>query len=173
MDEAMPANPTPLATPLTGGDDATPTSSLDGLLGYNLKRTFNALHAHLALTLRPFDLRMVTYAALVVIVENPGLRQAQLADALKIERANAVGIVDELVNRGLVTRERAEYDRRAYALVPTEAGRTLCAEALAADHANEQRIVAGLDALSARDLIRALQLLEQAAQNLLLERSLA
>ncbi|MDD7972158.1 MarR family winged helix-turn-helix transcriptional regulator [Roseinatronobacter alkalisoli] len=145
-------------------DFGNPGNSLEAFLGYNLKRAFNAIHANLMLTLRAFDLRMVTYSALVVVVERAGLRQSQLADALGIERANTVAIVDELVNRGLISRERTPADRRAYALIPTSAGRDLCARAMAADRACEAQIKACLTQEGVRRLIADLGRIEEAAQ---------
>jgi DNA-binding MarR family transcriptional regulator len=88
---------------------------------------------------------MVTYSALVLIVDNPGLSQSQLAAAMDIERPNLVVIVDELEQRGLITRERVPTDRRLYALKATITGRRLCEKALAANAANEARLFAGLE----------------------------
>lgn len=131
-------------------------STLRQFVGYGMKRAFNVLHGELVETLKPFDLRMVTYSALVMIVENPGLRQYQLADALEIERPNLVAIIDELESRALVVRERIPTDRRSYALLPTAAGKQLCDKALRADAASEARILATLDEKTKATLIEAL-----------------
>jgi DNA-binding MarR family transcriptional regulator len=61
-----------------------------------MKRTFNVVKADLARTLEPFGLRMITFTALILIVDNPDLSQTQLAGALAIERSNLVTIVDDL-----------------------------------------------------------------------------
>jgi len=119
--------------------------TLRRFIGYNMKRAFNVVQADLADTLKRFDLRMVTYSALVLIVDNPGLSQSQLAAAMDIERPNLVVIVDELEQRGLITRERVPTDRRLYALKATITGRRLCEKALAANAANEARLFAGLE----------------------------
>ena len=47
--------------------------TLRTFVGYHLKRSFNVIQSDLIETLRPFDLRMLTYSALVLIVDNPGL----------------------------------------------------------------------------------------------------
>ena len=47
--------------------------TLRNLVGYQMKRAFNVIQADLVKTLKPFDLRMLTYTALVLIVDNPGL----------------------------------------------------------------------------------------------------
>ncbi|WP_306735514.1 MarR family winged helix-turn-helix transcriptional regulator [Marimonas arenosa] len=119
-------------------------ATLRGFLGYHIKRAMAVLQADLNKVLKPFGLRMVTYSALVTIVDNPGLRQAQLADALAIERPNLVVILDELEGAGLITRDKVPSDRRAYALNPTLKGRRLAEQATAANRADEARLLQGL-----------------------------
>lgn len=86
-------------------------TTLRSFVGYRMKRAFNVVQDDLTATLRPFDLRMLTYTALVLIVDNPGLRQSQLADAMDIERPNLVVIIDELERRELIVRDRVPTDR--------------------------------------------------------------
>lgn len=125
-------------------------------IGYHLKRAFNLVQSDLAMTLKPLELRMLTYTALVLIVDNPGLSQAQIADAMGIERPNLVVIIDELEQRELITRERTPTDRRVYSLNATLAGRRLCKRAVAADIAHENRLFAGIDEKSRASLIQIL-----------------
>lgn len=117
---------------------------LGGLLGYGLRRASNAVQADLAETLKPFDLRMITYTALVLVVDNPGLSQTQLAAAMDVERPNLVVIVDELERRDLITRDRVPTDRRTYALTATLAGGRLCDQAGTAVRQHEARIFGAL-----------------------------
>ncbi|MBL4813597.1 MAG: MarR family transcriptional regulator [Rhodobacteraceae bacterium] len=138
--------------------------TLRQLVGYNIKRTFNAVQADLARVLAPFDLRMMTYSALVLIVDNPSLRQSHLADALAVERPNLVIIIDELERRGLISRERLASDRRAYALVPTLPGRQLYEKAVRAVCAHETHIFGALDDPETLKLVAALRRFEQRAR---------
>ena len=69
--------------------------TLRRFMGYHMKRAFNVVQADLTRVLQPFELRMPTYTALVLIVDNAGLSQSQLADAMNIERPNLVVIVDD------------------------------------------------------------------------------
>ncbi|SMX27340.1 Transcriptional regulator SlyA [Pelagimonas phthalicica] len=119
--------------------------TLRRFLGYHMKRAFNVVQADLTATLKPFDLRMLTYTALVLICDNPGLSQTQLAAAMDIERPNLVVIIDELERRELINRTRVPTDRRAYALIPTLAGKRLCEQAVAAVQAHEAKLFVGLD----------------------------
>jgi len=130
--------------------------TLNRFVGYHMKRAFNVVQADLTQTLKPFDLRMLTYTALVLIVDNPGLSQSQLAAAMDIERPNLVVIVDELERRDLIVRNRVPADRRAYALKATLAGRRLYEKAVAAVVAHEARLFANLDTDTRDALIKAL-----------------
>ncbi len=139
--------------------------TLRNFLGYHLKRSFNVIQADLSETLKPFDLRMLTFTALVFIVDNPGLSQSQLADAMDIERPNLVIIIDELEQRELIVRDRVQTDRRMYALRATLAGKRLCKKAVAADKAHESRLLAGLDNETKANLMSALEALSHHLQN--------
>jgi DNA-binding MarR family transcriptional regulator len=139
-------------------------ATLRGFVGYAMKRAFNTVQADVNATLAPLELRMLTFSALVVIVDNPGLRQNQLADALAIERPNLVQLLDELEGRGLVVRNRAAGDRRAYALMATPAGVRLCGKAIAAVQAHEARMTAGLDDSTRATVFAALQKIEAARE---------
>ena len=140
----------------TGQDgQAVDDAVLHPFLGHHLRRASNLVQSDLARSLKDIDLRMITMSVLVVIVEHPGLRQSQLADALQIERPNLVSILDELEDRKLVSRTRVPTDRRAYALTPTPAGKTLAAKAMATVTAHEDRVFARLSA-SERASLQAL-----------------
>lgn len=110
-----------------------------------MKRAFNVIQADLVETLKPLELRMLTYTALVLVMDNPRLSQSQLADAMDVERPNLVVIVDELEQRELIVRERVPTDRRTYALKITLKGRQLCEAAIQAVEEHEQRLLHGLD----------------------------
>lgn len=130
--------------------------ALRDFLGYQMKRAFNVIQTDLTQTLKPFKLRMLTYTALVLIVDNPGLSQSQLADAMDIERPNLVVIIDELEQRALIVRDRVLTDRRMYALRATLPGKRLCKKALAAGKAHEARLLEGLDEQTCINLASAL-----------------
>lgn len=135
-------------------------ATLRGLIGYNMKRAFLVVGADLARTLEPYELRMLTYTALTLVSDNPGLSQSQLADAMQVERPNLVVIVDELETRGLITRDRVPTDRRTYALHITEEGARLLADATRAVGAHENQLMGGLSAAEEAALISALNRIE-------------
>jgi DNA-binding MarR family transcriptional regulator len=134
-----------MGAPRNQPDPSAADTVLQGFLGYRMRRAWLAVQADLTETLKPFDLRMITFSALVLVEANPRLSQAQLARLMAVERPNLVMIVDELERRGLIARNRAPEDRRAYALDVTDAGRDLCRDAVRAVRAHEGRIFRGLD----------------------------
>lgn len=135
-------------------------AALRPFVGFNLRVVWNLIHADLLATLEPFGLRMITFSALTVIAENPGLSQAQLAGALSVERPNLVSVTDELAQRELVTRERVPSDRRTYALQLTAAGARLLAQATAAVRAHEEALYANLSAEERKALVASLRKIE-------------
>ena len=146
--------------------EAATDSGLRAFAGYAMKRAFNAIRADVTATLAPFGLRMVTFSALSVIAENPGLRQGQLADALAIERPNLVAIVNELMRAGLVARSRSADDRRAYALTTTAEGRARLGEAAEAVRRHDARMTSGLTDGDRARLIAMLNSIERSGEGL-------
>ena len=135
-------------------------AALRQFVGYGMKRAFNVLQADLVRTLEPFGLRMLTFSALSMIVENPGLRPSQLAAALSVERANVVVYVDKLEQAGWVTRAPCPEDKRAYALQCTIAGRQLYDKAVAAVRAHDRRMLDGLREVEIAAVKKALARIE-------------
>lgn len=140
-------------------DSEVSDALLERFLGYRMKRAFNVIQADLTETLKPFDLRMTSYTALVLILSNPGLSQSQLADVMDMERPNLVVIVDELERRGLIARDRLKTDRRTYALDVTCAGRQLCEDAMTAAERHESRVLKRLTPEMRRTVAAAMTLI--------------
>ena len=137
--------------------------ALRQFLGYHMKRAYNVLRSDLLKTLEPLGLRITTYSCLVLIVDNPGIRQSELALTLDIERPNMVVILDELEHRGWIKRKRVETDRRAYALFATLAGRRVCEKAVKLDQKHEARLLDGLNKAERDRLVATLGKIEYSA----------
>lgn len=102
--------------------------TLRQILNYQLRRSSVQAMVLVKHKLNKYGLRRSTFAALSVIVDNPGMRQSQLADILFIDRPNIVKIIDTLEAADLVKRNPVQEDRRVHALKPTQLGMALCAE---------------------------------------------
>jgi DNA-binding MarR family transcriptional regulator len=135
---------------------------LDGLLGYRLRRAQLAVFQDFITSMRDYDLRPAQFSVLAIIQANPGLKQSRVSEALGINRANFVALLDELETRKLARRAPAPGDRRSNALFLTPKGEAFLDEAfrhLQARHerrldetlgaADKQNLLALLDRLAA------------------------
>ena len=119
------------------------------------------IHADFRETLVPFELTQRNFSVLSLICENPGVSQSAVSRELGIERSGTVVIVDQLEDRGLVTRNKLLKDRRAYALKASEKGMEVYAQARAAVLAHEERM---LDGLSREEVATLLDLIQRVGQ---------
>jgi DNA-binding MarR family transcriptional regulator len=110
--------------------------ALSAHLGYLLRRAQVWTFQDFIRTFAPLDIRPAQYSVMQVISANPGISQTLLADALGIERARLVRLLDALEGRGLTRRSRATVDRRAHQLRLTAKGSALLKRlsALAREH---------------------------------------
>jgi DNA-binding MarR family transcriptional regulator len=79
-------------------------------------------------------------AILVLIDANPGLTQVALARATKRDTSSLTPALDDLCERGLVTRIRQASDRRSYALKLTPAGKRAMQKLKASAEAHEREL---------------------------------
>jgi DNA-binding MarR family transcriptional regulator len=71
-----------------------------------------------------YDLTPVQYAAMKILSKRPGIDQATLAGLIAYDRTTIGGVVERLVQKGLVDREVSQTDRRARVLTLSAHGRT-------------------------------------------------
>lgn len=131
--------------------------SLNDRVGYFVRRFQVWIFQDFMRTLKGARIRPAQYSVLVLISANPGLSQSDLADALGIERARMVRLLDELERRSLTTRVPSTRDRRSHALFLTPDGRKNLEriEALVADH--ESHVVERLGSARRTSLIKMLK----------------
>jgi MarR family transcriptional regulator, temperature-dependent positive regulator of motility len=104
-----------------------------------------------------YDLTPVQYAALATIKTNPGIDQITLAGLIAYDRTTITGVVDRLVQKGLLLRRASSRDRRARELQLTEDGRrTLRAITPAVEEA-QRSLVRGLTDKETQELMRLLR----------------
>jgi DNA-binding MarR family transcriptional regulator len=104
-----------------------------------------------------FDLTPVQYVALTAVSANPGLDQVTLAGLIAFDRTTITGVVDRLVQKGLMARHESSRDRRARELKITEAGRRVLRGITPAVEAAQRTMVRGLTEKEAKELVRLLQ----------------
>lgn len=113
-------------------------------LGYALRRAQMSAVAEFLEAFKEVDLRPTQFAVLTLIDENPGVRQTEVCEALGIQKANFVPLLNELERRGLALRKSVVADRRSSALHLTPLGNTLLQRARAIHEAYEGRFIARL-----------------------------
>ncbi|MGB8744199.1 MAG: MarR family transcriptional regulator [Xanthobacteraceae bacterium] len=104
-----------------------------------------------------YDLTPVQYVALAAVSANPGLDQVTLAGLIASDRTTITGVVDRLVQKGLMARHESSRDRRARELKITEAGRLVLRGITPAVEAAQRTMVRGLNEKEAKELVRLLQ----------------
>lgn len=104
-----------------------------------------------------YDLTPVQYAALAAVGGNPKIDQVTLAGLVAYDRTTITGVVDRLVQKGLVARLESSRDRRARELKITDAGRRTLRGIAPAVEAAQRVILGGLTEKEAKELVRLLQ----------------
>jgi DNA-binding MarR family transcriptional regulator len=129
---------------------------LERMVGYAVRRAQMWMIHDLRRALKDLDLTPAQFSVLHIIAANPGLSQARVAEALAIERARLVQMIDRLETTGRVQRERSTTDRRSHALHLTPAGTELIGRAQAALEEHERNVTARLGIKNKDELMRIL-----------------
>lgn len=137
-------------------DENLRTEATLGMIGYRLRRAQLSVFQQFLSFFETLNLRPAEYSVLVLMEENPGRKQSEIAAALSIKRANFVALVDGLEKRGLISREVVANDRRANALYLTEQGTRFLADARDVHAKLEDDLVAKLGGTEQRDTLLSL-----------------
>jgi DNA-binding MarR family transcriptional regulator len=108
----------------------------------------------IAAALREIGLSIPQFDLLSTLTESEGLSQQELAQRLYVTKGNVSGLVDRMVEAGLVERRASPDDRRSNALHLTERGRRLAEAGIAAQTAYVTRTLGTLPAADLAELER-------------------
>ena len=92
-------------------------------IGFNLRMAQEAAFAAFSRRSQEIGERPGRFATLTLIARNPGISQTELSQANGRDKSSLTPVVEDLVRRGLVERNRVDSDRRAYRLKLTPAGK--------------------------------------------------
>lgn len=146
---------------LTLDEFATHASSLDfsimdDAVGYRLRRAQLAVFQHFNEAFSSKGLRPTDFAVLLLLKDNQGSKQSEVAEALGIQRANFVAIVDGLENKGFIERRKSETDRRVQSLYMTPAGEAYLEELMPIWIDHEKWVLDQLGGVEERDTVNRL-----------------
>jgi DNA-binding MarR family transcriptional regulator len=103
------------------------------------------------------DLTPVQYAALTTVRTHPAIDQATLAGLIAYDRTTITGVVDRLVQKGLLVRHANSRDRRVRELQITDEGERVLGGIEPAVEAAQRIMLRGLTAEEADQLLRLLR----------------
>jgi len=115
-------------------------------LGYSLKQAQSLLHVRMEEALRPLQLTVSHYSCLHHLRREPGISAAALARATFVTRQSMNAMLQQLIDRGIVSRPANADSGRALPASLTPAGADILAEAELLVDGVEQRMLSGLSA---------------------------
>lgn len=140
-----------------GAADPVAFAPLDDRLGFWLRlaqqAAFDAFHRAMS----PLGLTPGRLAVLLLIEANPAIRQAAMAETLRVKPPNLAVLLAALEAEGLIRRVEDARNRRANLLRLTPAGRALLRRAKAREALVEAELAAGMDEADRAALLGALR----------------
>ncbi len=113
------------------GDKAPQMVETDAIHAYlRLTHAAECAQEHIQRMLRPLGLTPGQISVLQLLFREGPLQHGQIGPAVSRSSGNVTTVVDNLVRRGLVQRERSTADRRVVHVALTEAGRATIARVL-------------------------------------------
>jgi DNA-binding MarR family transcriptional regulator len=126
------------------------------MLGYVVRRAQLWMVQDFRRALRDLDITPAQFSVLMVVGANPGLSQVRVAEALAIERARLVQMIDSLEEAGLLLRTRSAIDRRSHALRLSPSGTEVLKQAQEPLHTHERNVAARIGTRDKEELLRIL-----------------
>lgn len=101
-------------------ENAVDMKVLSEKLGYRIRIVERLLNKEFT---RNVGMTTVQYSVFSLVATNKGLSQIAIGEALSMDRASTMAIIDKLEDAGLLERHKSIHDRRVHALQLTEKGR--------------------------------------------------
>ncbi|MCV0393789.1 MAG: MarR family winged helix-turn-helix transcriptional regulator [Rhizobiaceae bacterium] len=128
----------------TASKAATLFPPMNDVIGYKLRRAQLAVFQDFLASFAKLKVRPAEFSVLVLIAQQPGLKQTEIADQLGIKRANFVALMDSIEKRGLAERRKSDSDKRSHSLHLTPRGAAFCRKMFAVWRDHEDRMIARL-----------------------------
>jgi DNA-binding MarR family transcriptional regulator len=131
-------------------------SYLKGSLCYAVHRARLSVMADVLEAFADQKITLIEFLFLMVVAENPGISQADLADALGVERPRIVPTLNKMEKRGLATRTVLATDSRFRQIQLTKSGQHMVRVLQKRLQEIQNTMMAQLDAREARTILSAL-----------------
>ncbi len=111
-------------------DKSIPEPMTPERIYFRFIRLHQRVFSEMGQTLKPTGLSIPQFDVLSTLTEQQGLSQSDLAARLYVTKGNVSGLIDRLVEAGLVERRSAPGDRRSNAVFLTPEGRKAAEEGI-------------------------------------------
>jgi len=126
-------------------------------VGFNLRMAQTAAFQAFLRLANEVGSRPGRFATLMLIGRNPGISQTALSRANGRDKSSLTPVLNDLVRRRLIRRQRARDDQRAYGLTLTPAGRKLLAQLTRCARAHERNLDRVIGARERKTFVRVLK----------------
>ena len=147
----------PIDTETASARSGLDLGELDTHIGYFARRFQVWIFQDLLRELAIAELRISHYSVLAIVEANPGLAQSEVAQAVGIEPARLVRVLDELEKRGWIQRMRSATDRRSHALYLTQDGEKAFGHVKDLTRQHEQHVIERLGTTKYETLMQLLK----------------
>ncbi len=130
---------------------------LDDSVAFRLRRAQEASGQALVRPLEAEDLKLGSFALLLLISENPGINQTLLSKANGRDKSTLTSSLRNLEKRGFISRKRETSDMRNYTLSLTSAGEKELEILQSYAHAHEQKLRRIVGASKVQELLETLE----------------
>jgi DNA-binding MarR family transcriptional regulator len=123
-----------------GNSDSIKYGPLANWIGFNLRMAQESAFSAFSHLSKEVGENPGRFATLTLIAQNPGISQTALSLANGRDKSSMTPVLEDLVRRGLVQRQRMRDDRRAYRLSLTPAGLKTLAKLTQAARSHERNL---------------------------------
>ena len=115
---------------------------------------------------RKFGVTLAEWRVLLTLTSEPGVSAAEITNRWAMEKMSVNRVIQRLVNRRFVTRDRDPDDGRSYKLEMTAKGRELYEKIAPSGEKRDSELIAAIDSDEVDAMVRALQKIIRRAEEL-------
>ena len=129
--------------------------------GYIICRTARKIHQFMTKILADYDITPEQWVVLQIVVNEKDLSQQELSQRLEKDKNSTKALVERLIKKELLTRQKDDQDKRFYKLQATPAGEQLARKLAELDYEFIHEAEAGLTADELASFTQVLTKLEE------------